>query len=220
MKIRQLTITTIVLLASSLTVAGCGDPKLDCPGVTACKASAEAIAKEMRMTDAETEKFKKNLEAFPAVTLLNEFKAAKTREAFDAFYNFNSRKMPRDQMEKFAMNLLNGKTAKEVNDFIDANKGAKEEIRKIEELFWNAASVKQQVELCYFDTESLNDCNSGSKADPSKGQRGWSFEYCRDYTVQKGVITGEYKGEGYTVKVKFTPEVKKPNVNWTGEYGL
>ena len=133
MKIRQLTITTIVLLASSLTVAGCGDPKLDCPGVTACKASAEAIAKEMRMTDAETEKFKKNLEAFPAVTLLNEFKAAKTREAFDAFYNFNSRKMPRDQMEKFAMNLLNGKTAKEVNDFIDANKGAKEEIRKIEE---------------------------------------------------------------------------------------
>ncbi|MBQ8707376.1 MAG: pilin [Succinivibrionaceae bacterium] len=72
---------------------------------------------------------------------------------------------------------------------------------KFSEILNGAAPVKQQVELCVFDVgpkEAPIYCNTGIKADPALGQRGWNLSaspdsyqdrYTASISVKAGVIT-------------------------------
>lgn len=46
---------------------------------------------------------------------------------------------------------------------------------KFTEVSTATAPLKQQVELCYFDTDNLDRCSTGNRADPNRGERGWDL---------------------------------------------
>ena len=74
---------------------------------------------------------------------------------------------------------------------------------KFTEVTSATAAVKQQVELCIFDVGDADKgtyCNTGKKADSSKGQRGWDLskpaadyatKYVQTITVASGTITAK-----------------------------
>ncbi len=69
---------------------------------------------------------------------------------------------------------------------------------KFTEVTSATAAVKQQVELCIFDVGDAKKgdyCNTGKKADPSVGQRGWDLskpaaDYATKYVASISVAAG------------------------------
>ncbi len=205
------------LLLSSVALTGCGEPKLECHGLHGCKDSAKAVAAEMKMTDAETKNFIRNIEKYPAIQLLNQFKDQQNQDNLNRFVSFLNHKMPEDQWEKTFISAVNGKTAGEINEYVNSSKSEVEVINDLKSVDQKVYGLKMMVDLCIFDTEGTTYCSTGLSADPAKGQRGWNLKETDEFTVTNGVITKEIKGTGYTIKVKYY--ISKNN-NWQVEYSF
>lgn len=193
----------VAVLISGIAVTGCGEPKIDCYGLNGCNASALNVAADLKMSDLETKKFVGNYAIYPLVKLLNQFKHNKSKENLDSFIDVLQSLTYDEKAEKVFVSTVNGKTAKEINDYVNNNQAAIKVINELRSINDGISSVKQMVELCEFDTGSLTDCNSGNKADPSKNQRGWNLTQTYGFNVNQGVITKEIKGDGYTIIYKW-----------------
>lgn len=64
---------------------------------------------------------------------------------------------------------------------------------KFTEVTVSTAPLKQQVELCYFDTNSLDRCSTGNRADPNLGERGWDLSRSPQFYASKYVAGIEVK---------------------------
>ena len=204
----------IPVLLSCIAITGCGEPKLECHGLKECIDSAKAVAAEMKMTDAETRNFVKNVEKYPIIQLLNQFKDQQNQDNLNRFADFVNHKMPDEQREKIFISAVNGKTSGEINEYVNSNKPAIEVINNLESTSRDFSVLKMMVELCRFDTGGT-DCSTGLSADPAKGQRGWNLKETFGLTVTNSVITKEIKGAGYTIKVKYSIG---ENDEWQVEY--
>ena len=83
-----------------------------------------------------------------------------------------------------------------------------------------ADGVKKQVELCFFDTEGLSQCNNNTKGNGWKigASRDYATKYVESITVNNGVITAKAIDgsglQGATITVKPIPDESSGMINW------
>ncbi len=196
------------------------DPTFDCSSDVNCKFSIKEMKEQLKV-DSRT--MNNNIRLYTQIMAVLKFKDEPTAKNAELVASRFRRHNMGQENSGFAFrnSVLDKKTYQEIKDVIKANLPIADDISSLERwIDWDLSSAKASLSTCLTmvgekDYKTL--CTTDNKGDPKVASY---FKNIKDFEVKDGVIRGEFKGNGYTLKLKSTSE-KDPkfhDLTWKDEF--